>query len=93
VAAYLTSDDFAADLAELLGRWAEPGRPALLAARDWDPPSAWLYPEDELLEAFADAPRVAAGPTADLGPGTLLVVIIDLEGETAYVIPDPRAAN
>jgi hypothetical protein len=92
VAAYLTSDDFAADVADLLGRWDEPGRPALLAVRDWEPTeSAWLYPEEELLGAFPDAPRVPAGPINDLGPGTLLVVVIDEEGETAYIIPDPRA--
>ncbi len=93
VAAYLASDDFAAHLAELLGRWTEPGRPAVLAVREWDAPFVWLYPEDELLETVPDAPTIPAGPIGALGPGTLLVVVIDEEGEAAYVIPDPRAAN
>jgi hypothetical protein len=93
VAAYLAGADLAADLVALLGRWIEPGRPAVLVALDWDPPFARVYPEHELLETFPDAPVVPAGPVGALGPGTLLVLVIDVQGETAYVIPDPRAAN
>jgi hypothetical protein len=93
VAAYLSGADLAADLAALLGRWTEPGRPGVLLVRDGDPPFAKVYPEDELIDAFPDAQVIPAGPIGDLGPGTLLVVVIDVEGETAYVIPDPRSSN
>jgi hypothetical protein len=62
--------------------------------RDWDPrPFTKVYPKDELLDAFPDVPMVPAGPIGNLGPGTLMVVVIDVEGETAYALPDPRASN
>jgi hypothetical protein len=93
VAAYLASADLAADLAALLRRWTEPGRPALLVVLDWDTPFAEVYPERELIETFPDVPVVPAGLIAEVGPGRLLVVVVDEAGEAAYVIPDPRAAN
>jgi hypothetical protein len=93
VAAYLASGDLAADVAALLRRWTDPRRPAVLVVLDWDPPWADVYPEDELLEAFPDAPMVQAVPAGEIGPGTLLVLVIDAEGETAYTIADPRASN
>jgi hypothetical protein len=93
LAGYLAGDGLRPEIAALLGRWAEPGRPALLVALDWDPPFAAVYPEHELLETFPDAPVVFAGPIADVGPGRLLVLVIDEAGETAYLIPDPRAAR
>jgi hypothetical protein len=93
VAAYLAGSDLTADLVALLGRWAEPRRPAVLVILDWDPPLADIYPEDELLETFTEAPLVRSGPSAELGPGTLLIIVIDAEGETGYVIADPRATR
>ncbi len=93
VAAALASGALAADIAALLRRWTEPRRPAVLVVLDWDPPYADVYPEDELLEAFPDAPLVQAGPAAEIGPGILLLIVIDAEGETAYAIADPRASN
>jgi hypothetical protein len=93
VAEYLASDDLQPEIAAMLGRWIEPGRPAVLVALDWEPPFAQVYPEDELLETFPDVPVVPLGPIEDLGPRTLLVVVIDEESETAYLIPNPRASN
>ncbi len=90
-AAYLASGEAADDIAGLLRRWAEPGRPALLVVLDWDPPFAQVYPEDELLESFPDAPLVHAGSNDDDGGARVLVYVIDEHGETAYAIPDPSA--
>ena len=90
-AAYLAGGEAVDDIAGLLRRWAEPGRPALLVVLDWDTPFAQVYPEDELLESFPDAPRVHAGSNDDDGGARVLVYVIDDQGETAYVIPDPRA--
>jgi hypothetical protein len=90
-AAYLASGEAAADIAGLLRRWAEPGRPALLVVLDWDPPFAQVYPEDELLESFPDAPLVHAGSNDDDGRARVLVYVIDEQGETAYAISDPSA--
>ena len=91
VAAYLASGDLADEIAALLRRWTEPGRPALLIVLDWDRPFADVYPERELLETFGDAPLVQAGSTDEDGLARLLIFVIDEEGETAYAIPDPRA--
>lgn len=93
VAAYLASGDLTPDLVALLERWTEPRRPAILLVREWDVPFADVYAEDELLEVFPDAPLVRTGLTDEIGPGTLLVFVIDEEGETAYAIADPRALN
>jgi hypothetical protein len=90
VAAYLSGGEVSDEIAELLRRWDEPGRPALLIVLDWDRPFAELYPEDELLDAFPDAPLVHAGSTDEDGEPRLLVYVIDHEGEAAYAIPDPR---
>ena len=94
VAAHLAGGEIAAGLAALLRRWDDPRRPAILLVRDWDIPFAEVYAQDELLATFPDAPVFHAGPLEDLGPGTLLVVVIDEDGEAAYAIPDPtRASN
>ena len=60
---------------------------------DWDTPFAEVYARDELLEAFPDAPLIHAGPPDEFGPGTLLVVVIDERGESAYSVPDPGVSN
>jgi hypothetical protein len=93
VAEYLAGDDLRPEIAALLERWTEPGRPAVLVALDWDPPFAEVYPEPELIEAFPDVPVVSAEQMGEIGPGALLVLIIDERGETAYAIPDPRASD
>src|SRR4051794_8166227 len=49
VAAYLADGDLTSEMAALLRRWAEPGRPALLIILDWETPFADVYDEDELL--------------------------------------------
>ena len=90
MAAYLAGGDLAEDIATLLRRWTEPGRPALLVVLDWDRPFADVYPEDELLETFADAPLVHAGSNDEDGEARVLVYVIDEQGETVYAIPDPR---
>jgi hypothetical protein len=93
LAAYLAGGELKADLCALLGRWTGRRRPALLLVLDWDTPFAEVYAEDELLEVFADAPLVHSGPIPSLGPGTLLIFVIDEQGETAHAIPDPRSRN
>lgn len=90
-AAYLAGGHSADEIATLLRRWHEPGRPALLIVLDWDPPFAEVYHEDELLESFPEAPLVHAGSNDDDGAARILVYVIDHHGETAYAIPDPRA--
>jgi hypothetical protein len=93
VAAYLASGELAAEIAALLGRWTGRQRPAILVVLDWETPFADVYAEDELLEVFPDASFIHAGPISSIGPGTLLIFVIDEEGEAAYAIPDPRALN
>jgi hypothetical protein len=93
VAAYFASGDLTADLAALLRRWTGRRRPAVLVVLDWDIPFAEVYPEDELLREFPDAPRIDVGPIDEDGPGRLLIFVIDEEGEMAYAIADPRAAH
>jgi hypothetical protein len=93
VAEYLAGDGIKEEIVALLGRWTEPGRPAVLVALDWDPPYAEVYPEPDLIEAFPDVPVVSAEEMGEIGPGTLLVLVIDERGETAYAIPDPRASD
>lgn len=93
VVAQLTRGDVVEDIAELLRRWDEPGRPALLLVRDWDPPFARLYPEDELLETFPEVPLVHIGLNDEDGAPRLLVYVIDERGERAYAIPDPKARD
>jgi hypothetical protein len=90
VAAYLAGGELAEDIAALLRRWREPGRPALLVVLDWDRPFAEIYPEDELLETFAKASLVHAGSNDEDGAARVLVYVIDKDGETVYAIPDPR---
>jgi hypothetical protein len=93
VAAYLASGDIQADLAALLRRWTERRRPAVLVVLDWEPPFADVYPEGELLETFPTAPLIHVAPVEEIGPGALLIFVIDEEGETAYAIPDPRVCD
>jgi hypothetical protein len=93
VAAYLASGDLTADLAVLIRRWTGPRRPAVLVVLDWEVPFADVYPEDELLGEFPDAPRIDVGPIDDDGPGRLLIYVIDEEGDTVYAIADPRSSS
>jgi hypothetical protein len=93
VAAYLASGDLTADLAVLLRRWTGPRRPAVLVVLDWEVPFADVYPEDELLREFPDAPRIDVGPIDEDGPGRLLIYVIDAEGDMVYAIADPRAST
>jgi hypothetical protein len=90
-AAYLASGDSGEEIAELVRRWTEPERPALLVVLDWEPPFADMYPEVELQKEFPDAPLVHAGSNDEDGDPRLLVYVIDEQGETVYAIPDPRA--
>jgi hypothetical protein len=90
LASDLAGGDLAEVLAALLGRWAGRRRPAVLVALDLDPMLADVYPEDELLATFPTAPLIHAEGVREIGPDTLLVYVIDEEGETGYVIPDPR---
>ena len=93
MAAYLASGDLASEIAALLRRWTEPRRPALLVVLDWEAPFADVYAEDELLVVFPDAPLFPAGSIEAIGPGMILIVVIDEEGETAYAIADPRSLH
>jgi hypothetical protein len=93
VAAYLASGDLSAEIAALLRRWTGRERPAVLVVVDWELPFADVYGEDELRQAFPDAPLICAEPLGGIGPGRLLVFVIDGEGETAYAIAEPRALN
>jgi hypothetical protein len=93
VAAYLSGGELASELAALLRRWSRPSRPAILVAVDWDPPFAEVYAEAELLATFPTAPLIHARAVEDVGPGTVLVYVIDQRGETSYAIPDPRASS
>jgi hypothetical protein len=92
-AAYLASGDLTAEIAALLRRWTDRQRPDVLVVLHWETPFAEVYGEDELLDVFPDAPLIRAEPTGGIGPGRLLVIVIDEEGETAYAIADPRALN
>jgi hypothetical protein len=93
LASDLASGDLAEDIAALLRRWAGRRRPAVLVALDLDPMLADVYPEDELLATFPTAPLIHAEGVREIGPDTLLVYVIDEEGETGYVIPDPRPSD
>jgi hypothetical protein len=64
-----------------------------LVVLDWETPFADGCTEDELLEVFPEGPLICAEPLGGIGPGRLLVFVIDGEGETAYAIAEPRALN
>jgi hypothetical protein len=93
VAAYLASGDLTADLAALLRCWTGPRRPAVLVVLEWEVPFADVYPEDELLREFPDAPRIDVGPIDEDGSGRFLIYVIDEEGDMVYAIADPRASS
>jgi hypothetical protein len=93
VGAYLAGRATRAKLAEILRRWADPRRPAVLFVVDGEDLFADVFVEDDLLGDFPDAPVVHAEPIGRLAPGLLLIFVVDDRGATIHAVSDPRALN
>jgi hypothetical protein len=90
---YLANRATKVRIAELLRRWNEPQRPAVLLVLDDEDRFADVLGEDDLLGEFPNAPVIHAEPIGRIAPGILLVFVVDKQGATIHAIADPRGLN
>jgi hypothetical protein len=80
-------------IAQILRRWTERRRPAILFVLDGPVPHAAVYGEDELLTTLERTPIIDVEPLGGSAPGRLLVFVADGCETVGYRIADPRGVN
>jgi hypothetical protein len=80
-------------IAQILRRWTQRRRPAILFVLDGPAPHAAVYGEDELLNTLEPTPIIDVEPLGGSAPARLLVFVADGRETVGYRIADPRGLN